>query len=74
MFGLWFSIAGLIFGTLCSLKAKEKNRAQKDWFTLGFIFSIIALGILHLLPSVGVESGDTCFSNADDDVSLSVTT
>ena len=74
MFGLWFSIAGLIFGALCSLKAKEKNRAQKDWFTLGFIFSIIALGILYILPSVSVEPVDTDFSNADDDVSLSVTT
>jgi hypothetical protein len=74
MFGLWFSIAGLIFGTLCSLKAKEKNRVQKDWFTLGFIFSLIALGILYLLPSVDVEPVDTGFSNADDDISLSVTT
>jgi hypothetical protein len=74
MFGLWFSIAGLIFGTLCSLKAKEKNRVQKDWFTLGFIFSIIALGILYLLPAVGVEPVDTDFPNVEDDVSLSVTT
>lgn len=74
MFGLWFSIAGLIFGTLCSLKAKEKNRVQKDWFTLGFIFSIIALGIIYLLPGVDVEPVDTGFSNADDDISLSVTT
>lgn len=74
MFGLWFSIAGLFFGTLCSLKAKEKNRAQKDWFTLGFIFSIIALGILYILPRVSVEPVDTDFSNAGDDISLSVTT
>ncbi len=74
MFGLWYSIAGLIFGTLCSLKAKEKNRVQKDWFTLGFIFSIIALGILYILPSVDVEPVDIGFSNADDDISLSVTT
>ena len=43
MFGLWFSIVGLIFGVLCSFAAKDKNRAQKEWFTLGFIFSIIAL-------------------------------
>ncbi|TSA29475.1 MAG: hypothetical protein D4R68_02275 [Ignavibacteriales bacterium] len=74
MFGLWFSIVGLIFGALCSFAAKEKNRAQKEWFTLGFIFSIIALGILYLLPSVGVDPVDTDFSNADDDISLSVTT
>lgn len=74
MFGLWYSIAGLFFGTLCSLKAKEKNRAQKDWFTLGFIFSVIALGILYLLPSLGVEPVDAGFSNAEDDLTLSVTT
>ncbi len=47
MFGLWFSIAGLIFGTLCSLKAKEKNRVQKDWFILGFVFSFFALAFLY---------------------------
>ena len=73
MFGLWFSIVGLIFGVLCSFAAKDKNRAQKEWFTLGFIFSIIALGILYLLPGVGIETVDTDFSNTDD-ISLSVTT
>jgi hypothetical protein len=46
MFGLWFSIIGLFFGTLCSLKAKELSRSQKDWFTLGFIFSFLALVVL----------------------------
>lgn len=50
MFGLWFSIVGLIFGTLCSFTAKAKNRVQEDWFTLGFIFSFLALGILYILP------------------------
>ncbi len=74
MFGLWFSIVGLIFGTLCSFKAKEKNRCQKDWFTLGFIFSIAALGILYLLPDGGAEHTDTDYSNAEDDITLSVTT
>lgn len=73
MFGLWFSIIGLIFGTLCSFKARKKDRAQKEWFALGFIFSIFAFGILYLLPSVGVETVDTDFSNAND-INLSVTT
>jgi len=41
MFGLWFSIVGLIFGILCSFKAIEKNRTQKEWFILGFIFSVL---------------------------------
>lgn len=74
MFGLWYSVIGLAFGSICSLKAKEKNRAQKEWFTLGFIFSILALGILYLLPSVDVESIDADFSNADNEISLSVNT
>ena len=73
MFGLWFSIIGLIFGALCSLTAKEKNRAQKEWFTLGFIFSVFAFVILNILPSVDIETVETDFSNADD-VNLSVTT
>lgn len=51
MFGLWFSIVGLIFGTLCSFAAKEKNRIQKEWFILGFIFSILGFILLHLLPN-----------------------
>ncbi len=51
MFGLWFSIVGLIFGILCSFKAIEKNRTQKEWFILGFIFSVLGLILLHLLPN-----------------------
>jgi hypothetical protein len=51
MFGLWFSIAGLLFGLICSVRAKEKNRATNDWFLLGFIFSFLAFGVLSLLPS-----------------------
>jgi len=47
MFGLWFSIVGLIFGVLCSFKAREKNRLQKGWFMLGFVFSFIALAFLY---------------------------
>lgn len=51
MFGLWFSIVGLIFGALCSFKARGKNRTQKEWFILGFIFSILGFTILYLLPN-----------------------
>ena len=50
MFGLWYSIVGLIFGILCSFKANEKKRAPKEWFMLGFIFSFLAFGIVLLLP------------------------
>ena len=53
MLGLYFSIAGLISGTLCSFKAGEKNRNQKNWFMLGFIFPGISLVCLRLLSTVG---------------------
>ena len=56
MFGLWFSIIGLIFGVFCSLTAKDKNRAQKEWFILGFIFSILSLLLILLLPNNKEES------------------
>ena len=55
MFGLWFSLIGLLFGTLCSIKAKEKNRFQHDWFILGFIFSLIAIVVLNFLSAKSNE-------------------
>jgi len=51
MFGLWYAVIGLVFGSLCSFKAKGKNRTQKEWFILGFIFSILGYMLLHLLPN-----------------------
>jgi len=53
MFGLYFSIIGLISGILCSLKAGEKNRNQKNWFVLGFVVPGIMLLILNLLSVIG---------------------
>jgi len=53
MFGLYFSIIGLISGILCSIKAGEKNRNQKNWFLLGFIVPGISLVFLKLLSIVG---------------------
>lgn len=51
MIGFWISIYGMLFGTLCSLKAKEKNRYPKNWFTLGFIFGVFAYLFLIMLPA-----------------------
>ncbi|NJD21877.1 MAG: hypothetical protein FIA82_04320 [Melioribacter sp.] len=59
MFGLWFSIIGLIFGVICSYTAKEKNRAQKEWFILGFIFSALSLLLLLILPDIKDDSYTT---------------
>ena len=55
MFGFWFAIYGLFFGTLCSLKAKEKNRFTKNWFLLGFIFGIFAYLVLISLSILDSE-------------------
>ena len=55
MFGLWFSIYGLFMGTICSLKANEKNRYTKNWFLLGFVFGIFAYLVLTLLPNAENE-------------------
>jgi hypothetical protein len=52
MFGLYFSIIGLISGILCSVKAGEKNRNQKNWLLLGFIAPVISLAFLNLLSVV----------------------
>jgi hypothetical protein len=56
MFGFWFSIYGLFFGSTCSVKAKGKNRFTKNWFTLGFVFGIFAYIVLISLPGENEES------------------
>jgi uncharacterized membrane protein YdjX (TVP38/TMEM64 family) len=64
MFGLWYSLLGLIVGSICSYLAYKKNRASKDWFILGFIFSFLAVFILYLLPSY---SSDKLVNNLTED-------
>lgn len=68
MFGLWFSIIGLIFGILSSLKAREKNRASREWFILGFVFSFIAYAVIKLLPVVGHNSENSSRVDSEDDL------
>lgn len=70
MFGLWFSIIGLLFGVLCSMKAKEKDRSQKEWFVMGFLFSFLAFAILQLLPTLDADDNETDLRNDREFVSL----
>ena len=65
MFGFWFSIYGLLFGSLCSTKAKEKNRHTKNWFLLGFIFGVFAYAVLTLLPDEFENENQVRFNIAD---------
>jgi hypothetical protein len=58
MFGLYYSILGLLFGTACSYIARDKNRNQKNWFWLGFVFQIIPVIILWLIPIMSDERND----------------
>lgn len=73
MFGLWFSIIGLVFGILCSYKAKEKNRAQKEWFLLGFIFSFFAFGVIYFAPKKEAILKENVLSINQDDIPFSAT-
>jgi hypothetical protein len=73
MFGLWYSLIGLIFGFICSYFAAQKDRARKDWFTLGFIFSFIALSALLLLPSTNKEKDELkTLDFFDEDYQMSI--
>ena len=56
MFGLWFSIAGMITGIICSYIAKKKNRTQKNWYMLGQLFPIISIIIISMLDAAGKTS------------------
>lgn len=63
MFGLWFAIYGMLFGSLCSIKASVKNRNTKNWFVLGFVFGIFAFVFLMTLSKVN----DTLFNNVENE-------
>ncbi len=49
---LLLAIAGLIFGTLCSVYAKKKNRYAKNWFLTGFVAGPIGLMLISILPDI----------------------
>ena len=66
MFGFWFAIYGLFFGTLCTLKAKEKNRFTKNWFLFGFIFGIFAYLVLINLSVLESEEDELVPNNVVD--------
>lgn len=48
MTGLYFSIIGLIFGSLCSYKAKKNEYCTKNWFLVGFVLGPLGLIIINL--------------------------
>lgn len=50
MISIWFLITGIIFGTICSISAKRKNRHAENWFTLGLFFWFFALIANYYLP------------------------
>ncbi len=62
MFGLYFAITGLIFGMLCSIKAKQKGRRNEDWFLLGFVLNIFAYIVILLFPIYQAKTKELVFS------------
>ncbi len=63
MFGLWFAIYCMSFGILCSLKANEKSRHKKNWFTIGFIFGVFAYILLLALPNTNDDEMHVSFNH-----------
>ncbi len=47
---IYIIVFELIVGMFTAIKAKEKNRNPFIWFFLGFIFSVIALLVIFVLP------------------------
>lgn len=51
-----FTIAAFVFilsvcpSIVCAILARKKNYSAVMWFVLGFIFSLIAIFIIALLP------------------------
>jgi len=41
---------GIVSGLACFYSAKEKKRDPGGWFILGFLFPLIALIIISILP------------------------
>ncbi len=63
MLSLLFSFYGLFFGTLCSFKAKQKNRNTKNWFLLGFIFGFVAYIAIMVLHSLSQSNNEEINEN-----------
>lgn len=52
-------IQAIVFGLFCYFVASEKNRNAKDWFLLGFFFSIIALLALIAVPQQNISTNSS---------------
>lgn len=48
-------VIALIFGVVCALIASSKGRSAFGWLILGTLFSLIALIVLALLPSLKIS-------------------
>jgi hypothetical protein len=64
MFGFYYAIIGLVFGFLCSKKAKEKGISYKDWFTLGFALNIFAYFAISMVSEKGREAKELYYREA----------
>ncbi len=73
MFGFWFAITGLFFGTLCSYFAKKKNRNREEWFTIGVIFSVVGFFLIALLPKISENPHKDSFAGVSEEMKISFT-
>lgn len=48
MAGFYYSLIGILFGILCSRKAKKLGFENEEWFTFGFAFNIVSYFALKI--------------------------
>lgn len=47
---------GIVFGAFCAYIAGEKGRSTRNWFWLGFFFSLVALISIGTVPAIRPQS------------------
>ncbi len=67
---LLIAILGLLFGSLCSIQAKKKNRFTKNWFLTGFLTGPIGLTLISFLPNLNQHEKRENNNLAQEDISF----
>lgn len=67
---LLIATLGLLFGSLCSIQAKKKNRFTKNWFLTGFLTGPIGLTLISFLPNLNQQGKRENESLTQEDISF----
>lgn len=67
---LLIAILGLLFGMLCAIQAKKKNRFTKNWFLTGFVTGPIGFMLISIMPDLSEQKSEPVNNLGDENVSL----